>query len=202
MPEIQILSANTSYPPVDVIGTAASLQVADHEMGGAHEYAHFYDNPVFWVAVSFILVVCLLFKPLSKFAKNALQARVDRIIKNINDAANLKDDAQKLLADYERKFLNVDDEVQAILLKSQKEIEDFKQESLKKLEFEMKLREREVEERLNAAQHEAVQQIVVGATDVTMKTIKQILAQNLNAKNQDLLIEKSINSISKMANFK
>ena len=80
----------------------------------AHHYGAFYENPVFWVAVSFVLVVVLLARPIGKIAKQLLQNRVDGIIKRIEDAANLKDDAQKLLVEYERKFVNADAEAEAI----------------------------------------------------------------------------------------
>lgn len=164
----------------------------------AHEYAVFYENPVFWVAVSFVLVVLLLARPVGKAVKNLLQSRVDGIIKQINDAANLKDDAQRLLVDYERKFVNVDAEAHAILQKSAKEIELLKKESLEKLKLEMAIREKEAEERLKASQSEVMNEIISMTSDVTIRALKKVLAEKMNNKIQDKLIEKSINSISKL----
>lgn len=163
----------------------------------AHEYAVFYENPVFWVGLSFVLVVLFLAKPVGKIAKQMLQNRVDGIIKQINDAANLKDDAQKLLVEYERKFVNADAEANAILQKSAKEIELLKKESLEKLKAEMAIKEKETDERLKAAQSEVMSEIVNMTSDVTIKTLKTVLSEKLNDKMQDELIEKSIKSISK-----
>ena len=162
-----------------------------------HEYAVFYENPVFWVAVSFVLVVLLLARPVGKTAKQMLQNRVDGIIKSINSAVDLKDDAQKLLVDYERKFVNVDTEAAQILQKSEKEIELLKKESLERLKTEMNIKEKEAEERLKAAQDEVMSDIVNMTSDVTIKALKSVLAEKLNDKMQNKLIEKSINSISK-----
>lgn len=164
----------------------------------AHHYGAFYENPVFWVAVSFVLVVVLLARPVGKIAKQLLQNRVDAIIKRIEDAANLKDDAQKLLVEYERKFVNVDAEADAILQKSTKEIELLKKESLEKLKLEMAIKEKEAEERLKAAQDEVMNEIVSMTSNVTMEALKRVLVENLNAKMQNELIEKSINSIAKL----
>lgn len=163
----------------------------------AHHYGAFYENPVFWVAVSFVLVVALLARPVGKVVHKMLQNRVDGIIKNITDAANLKDDAQKLLVEYERKFLNADAEANAILQKSTKEIELLKKESLEKLKQDMAAKEKEAEERLRASQEEVMNEIVTMTSDVTIAALKKVLAENLNDKMQDELIEKSINSISK-----
>ena len=163
----------------------------------AHHYSVFYENPVFWVGLSFILVIVLLARPVGKVAKQMLQNRVDGIIKQINDAANLKDDAQKLLADYERKFLNADVEANEILQKSSREIELLKKESLEKLKFEMSLKEKEAEERLKASQVEVMNEIINMTSEVTIAALKNALMENLNEKMQDELIEKSINSIAK-----
>ncbi len=163
----------------------------------AHEYAVFYENPVFWVGLSFVLVVLFLAKPIGKVAKQMLQNRVDGIIKQINDAANLKDDAQKLLVEYERKFVNADAEANAILQKSAKEIELLKKESLEKLKAEMAIKEKEADERLKASQTEVMNEIVNMTSDITIKTLKTVLSEKLNDKMQDELIEKSIKSISK-----
>lgn len=164
----------------------------------AHHYGAFYENPVFWVAVSFVLVVVLLARPIGKIAKQLLQNRIDGIIKRIEDVANLKDDAQKLLVEYERKFVNADAEAEAILQKSTKEIELLKKESLEKLKLEMAIKEKEAEERLKASQAEVMNEIVSMTSNVTMEALKRVLAENLNAKMQDELIEKSINSIAKL----
>ncbi len=164
----------------------------------AHHYSVFYENPVFWVGLSFILVVVLLARPVGRIAKQMLQNRVDGIIKQINDAADLKDDAQKLLADYERKFLNADVEADEILQKSSREIELLKKESLEKLKFEMSLKEKEAEERLKASQVEVMNEIVNMTSEVTIAALKNALTENLNEKMQDELIEKSINSIAKL----
>lgn len=164
----------------------------------AHHYAVFYENPVFWVAVSFVLVVVLLARPIGKMAKQLLQKRVDGIIKRIEDAANLKDDAQKLLVEYERKFVNADAEANAILQKSTKEIELLKKESLEKLKQDMAAKEKEAEERLKASQSEVMNEIVTMTSDVTIAALKKVFSEKLNQKMQDELIEKSINSIAKM----
>ena len=191
---LKLVAVNT----LNNFSTNPAVELFSEDVAPAHHYAHFYDNPVFWVAVSFLLVVALLAKPIFKISKQLLQKRVDGIIKQIDDAAHLKDDAQKLLAEYERKFINVDSEVNQILQKSAREVELFKKESLGKLKSEMAIKEKEAEERLKSAQNSAVSHIVNMTSDVTIAALKQVLAQKLNAEMQNKLIENSINSISKL----
>lgn len=168
----------------------------------AHENAMhevFYQNPEFWVAVSFVLVVALLAYPISKMIKNMLQKRVDAIVKEISDAANLKDDAQRLLVEYERKFVNADLEAMEIIKKSQKEINALKKESLDKLNNEIKLKEKEADERLNATKLKAQNELIEITTDTTINALKKIIQNSLNAKTQDKLIDQSIAEIEKIS---
>ena len=107
-------------------------------------------------------------------------------------------EAQKLLADYEKKFLNADKEAQAILNKSQKEIEYLKKENLAKLEEEMKIKEKEAEDRITASKEKAAREISDLTSELTIKTVKAAIVKNLDAKTQNKLIDDSISLITRL----
>ena len=158
----------------------------------------FYQSAEFWVGVAFVLVVVLLAKPIGGLVKSMLNKRIDGIAKRIQDAARLRDDAQKLLADYEKKFLNADKEAEAILAKSQREIEYFKKENLSKLEAEMKLKEKDAEDRIKAAKEKAAKEISDLTSELTIQTVKTAIMKKLDTKTQDKLIDDSISLITKL----
>ena len=70
----------------------------------------FYYSEEFWVSVAFVLVVVGLFIPVSKKVVSLLQNRINRIKKELQDAENLKLEAQELYAKYERSLMHIDDE--------------------------------------------------------------------------------------------
>ena len=158
----------------------------------------FYQSAEFWVGVAFVLVVLLLAGPIGRLVRSMLNKRIDSITKRIHDAAELRDEAQKLLADYEKKFLNADKEAQAILNKSQKEIEYFKKENLAKLEEEMKIKEKEAEDRITASKEKAAREISDLTSELTIKTVKAAIVKNLDAKTQNKLIDDSISLITRL----
>ena len=164
-----------------------------------HGQEAFYEHPTFWVGVSFVLVILVLGRPIGKAVKSLLQKRVDGIIKRITDAANLKDDAQKLLVEYERKFVNAEVEANEILLKNKREVELLRKESLDKLKNEMAVKEKEAEDRLKAAQGEAMAEIANLSAEMTIKAVKDAIANKLDSAAQDELID---NSIKMIANLK
>ena len=179
----------------------AVMQAADDVSGiieNTAEQLHgheeiFYQSAEFWVGVAFVLVVLLLAGPVGRLVRSMLNKRIDNITKRIHDAAELRDEAQKLLADYEKKFLNADKEAQAILNKSQKEIEYLKKENLAKLEEEMKIKEKEAEDRITASKEKAAREISDLTSELTIKTVK-----NLDAKTQNKLIDDSISLITRL----
>ena len=184
----------------------AVMQAADDVSGiieNTAEQLHgheeiFYQSAEFWVGVAFVLVVLLLAGPIGRLVRSMLNKRIDNITKRIHDAAELRDEAQKLLADYEKKFLNADKEAQAILNKSQKEIEYFKKENLAKLEEEMKIKEKEAEARITASKEKAAREISDLTSELTIKTVKAAIVKNLDAKTQNKLIDDSISLITRL----
>lgn len=184
----------------------AVMQAADDVSGiieNTAEQLHgheeiFYQSAEFWVGVAFVLVVLLLAGPIGRLVRSMLNKRIDSITKRIHDAAELRDEAQKLLADYEKKFLNADKEAQAILNKSQKEIEYFKKENLAKLEEEMKIKEKEAEDRITASKETAAREISDLTSELTIKTVKAAIVKNLDAKTQNKLIDDSISLITRL----
>lgn len=184
----------------------AVMQAADDVSGiieNTAEQLHgheeiFYQSAEFWVGVAFVLVVLLLAGPVGRLVRSMLNKRIDNITKRIHDAAELRDEAQKLLADYEKKFLNADKEAQAILNKSKKEIEYLKKENLAKLEEEMKIKEKEAEDRITASKEKAAREISDLTSELTIKTVKAAIVKNLDAKTQNKLIDDSISLITRL----
>ena len=172
------------------------IETTAHDLHGQEA---FYEHPTFWVGVSFVLVILVLGRPIGKAVKSLLQKRVDGTIKRITDAANLKDDAQKLLVEYERKFVNAEVEANEILLKNKREVELLRKESLDKLKNEMAVKEKEAEDRLKAAQGEAMAEIANLSAEMTIKAVKDAIANKLDSAAQDELID---NSIKMIANLK
>lgn len=178
---------NAAETVADVIETTAQ------EIGGHEEV--FYQSAEFWVAMSFVLVVVGLARPIGKVLHSLLQKRGENIAERISSAATLKEDAQKLLAQYEKKYREAEQEAQEILSRSEKEINFFKKESMSKLEAEMANKECDAKARIAAAQDKAVKEISAMTSEVTIKAVKDVLRRQLTEKEIDRLIDESIDII-------
>ncbi len=179
---------NAAGSVADVIETTA------HELSGHGEV--FYQSAEFWVAMSFVLVVVGLARPIGKIMYSLLKKRGETIANRISEAATLKEDAQKLLAQYEKKYREAEQEAQEILNRSEKEINFMKKENMAKLEKDMAMKEKDAKERIAAAQDKAVQEISSMAAALTIRVVKKVLTDGLTEKEQDKLIDESIDRIA------
>jgi F-type H+-transporting ATPase subunit b len=158
----------------------------------------FYQSPEFWVGMAFVLVVAALAKPISKLVKSALNKRQENIIKRINDAENLRNEAQLLLAQYERKFLNAKDEAQEILDKSNSEIKNLTEYKLQKMEEELASKQNDVDKLINTAIEKTRTEINTLASTKAINIAKSYIIQNIDYKQHEKLIDTSIDNILKV----
>lgn len=175
---------------------AQVVESVEHQISG-HGGA-FYENPEFWVAMAFVLVVLALSRPIARLLGELLNRRIEAIADRITEAQKLNEDAQKLLSEYEKKYLNAEKEARNILRRSEKEIELLKEERLKKLEADMEMRQKEAEQRIEATQEAAVKEIMALTSEAAVRALKEVLARDLTKKEQDRLIEASIAEIAKL----
>lgn len=158
----------------------------------------FYLDVEFWVAIAFILVVIVLAKPIFSYIKSSLQNRVKNVISQIEEAIKLRDDTQKLLADYERKFINTDKEVKQIFENSQKNIENYKKNELKKLDADLLKRENDVKKRINLAVQNAKNEINDSASILSVNIAKKAINNFIQNSDKSSLIDDAIADLDKI----
>lgn len=179
-------------------GVAAEIQTLDEAADFvSHPDEPFYLEAEFWVGMAFVLVVVFLARPVAKALKNLLAKHRDGVILQISQAEKLRDDAQVLLSQYERQFLNAKNEAQAILDKSNKEIELLKENTLTKLENDLNARRKEVENKITAETEKYHKEIneLIGVKTVAL--VKEKLAAVLDNDTHTKLIDNSIEKILK-----
>lgn len=197
LPKQEIIDA-TQDAVLNAVGSVASvIETKAQELSG-HEAEPFYQSAEFWVAVSFVLAVAALLRPVGKIVRKMLRKRSNLIAKRIEDAANVHAEAQKMLADYEKKYRQAKSEANEILNRAEREISLLKKDKLSKLESDMSNREREAKARIAATQDEAVQEITDKTAELTIRAVKEVLRQKLDDAGQDRLIDNSISLLAKI----
>lgn len=162
----------------------------------AHQEA-FYLSAEFWVGVAFVLVIFVIYKPAFNAIKSILNNRINNIKNDFQEAEELKLEAQSLYADYERKLLNVEAEINKIIAEENLLIEENKEQKIKDLNSKLRQKQNEVDGKLDLAYEKASKEINGLLIDKSIEIIYTLVKSKLTKTNYTKLIDKSISNIDK-----
>ena len=80
-------------------------------------------DETFWVALAFVIFVAAVYKPVSRKMADALDSRAQKINLELDEAVRLREEAQALLAGYERRQNEALEEAEDILAHAHEEAE-------------------------------------------------------------------------------
>ena len=139
-------------------------------------------------------------KPLYSIIKNSLQNRIQRVVDDINEATELRDDAQKLLADYERKFVNVDNEIAQIIDIADKNLQNIKKAELSKLENNLRTKKAEAERRMAENIEKARYEVNLSASKISVEIAKKAINNYIEKADKSALIDEAIVELDNLIN--
>ena len=153
-------------------------------------------TPEFWVLVSFVLFIGLLvYLKVPGKVGTLLDERADRIAKELDEARKLREEAQGLLADYERRRRDADKEAEAIIAQAREEAEIFATETRQKLGETIERRGRMAEEKIAQAEAYAIKEVQAAAADIAIAAATRIIMQEVQGAKADQLVDDSIASL-------
>jgi F-type H+-transporting ATPase subunit b len=148
----------------------------------------------FWVAVSFFIFIgVLVYLGIHKKVVSALDARAFRISKELEEARRLREEAEKLLADYRRKLGDVVTEVDNIIALAAKQAETLAEETRQSLKEHVDRRIKLAEERIARAEMEAVRELRNDAVDVA--AAQNLIAAKLTPDRAKKLVSESTKAL-------
>ena len=151
------------------------------------------QEPEFWVAVAFVLFLgVLVYAGVHKTMIDALDRRSDRIKAELDEARRLRDEAGKLLADYQRKQREAEREAEAIIAEAKAEAERVAAEARGKMEEFVARRTKLAESKIGQAEAQALADVRAAAADAAVAAAEKILRDTAKGKVADDLIARGI----------
>jgi len=151
--------------------------------------------PETWVAVAFIILVVLAWKPTQRALVSSLDARAARIERELTEATRLREEAQALLAQYQRKHRDAMSEADAILAQAKSEADRLSQQAARDLSAMLKRREELALQRIAQAEQQAAADVRAAAVDVAIAATGKLLAERLDGAKGDALIDQAIREL-------
>ncbi|MBN34448.1 MAG: F0F1 ATP synthase subunit B [Rhodospirillaceae bacterium] len=156
-----------------------------------------FADPTFWVAVSFFLAIAIVWKPLSKMILGGLDGRSEKIANELDEARRLREEAQELLASYERKQLEAEKEAEAIVARAREEAERLSRRAAEELEHQVSRRRQMALDRIGQAEQDAVRDVRSAAVDLALKATRKLLDDKIGDTEQARLVDDAIGEIGK-----
>ena len=161
----------------------------------------FIYEPEFWVAVSFFIFIgVLVYFGVHMKVASALDARALLISKELEEARRLREEAEKVLADYQRKLGDVVTEVDNITALATTEAKTLAAETRQSLKEYFDRRIKLAEEKIARAEMEAVRELRSDAVDAAIAAAQNLIAAKLTPDRAKKLVSESIKALKSKLN--
>jgi len=153
-------------------------------------------DPIFWVMIAFVgFIALLIYYRVPGMIGKALDARAAAIRSELDEARRLRDEAKALLADYQRKSLQAEEETKTILEQAKREGEALATETRKNLQESVERRTKLAEEKIERAEAQALSDVRTAAVESAIAAAEKILKSRVTGTTADALVENSIRDL-------
>lgn len=151
------------------------------------------SHATFWVAVAFCLFMAgAVYFGVFKKVLAMLDDKTAAIGKELDDARALKEEAQTLLASYQRKHKEAEDEAREIVAQATREAENLAKEAAAALDEQIERRTAMAEQKIASAESQALNEVRGIAADVAIAAAGKVIAEQVKGAKADELISKGI----------
>ena len=150
----------------------------------------------FWVAVSFVgFLAILVYYKIPALVAKALDDRAAAIRKELDEARRLREEAQSLLNDYQKKHRNAGREAEAITEQARRDAEAYAKETRAALAETLERRTRQAEEKIARAEAQAVDDVRAAAVDTALAAAERILREKAAGAAGAALVDEGIRNL-------
>ena len=158
---------------------------------------HILENPHTWVYVGFVLFVVLAGPKIWRALAQMLDRRALKIKSDLDEAQKLKDEAQALLAEYQRKQRDAMREAEEIIATAKGLAQRQIKEAGTKLEENLARREKASLEKIAQAEAQALAEVRREAVDVATAAAARVIRAQIDGVRGSALIDQAIAEVEK-----
>jgi len=160
-----------------------------------------YLNPTFWVLVCVLsFLALLLWKGAFKAMGKALDDRAENIEKQLDEARRLREEAQALLANYQRKQKEAEEQAEEIVAQARKDAEAIAARSRAELKERLDRRASQAEAKIANAEAKALAEVRAKAAELAISGAENILKGNMKAADHTSMVKDGIAGLGKALN--
>jgi len=150
-----------------------------------------FEDPKFWLLVSFVLFVILMIKPFKSMLIGGLDQKIEEIKSNINSSLKSFSDAETKLKEAKKQTADLDNKIQELLNSAKSQAETISKNIVDKTAQAISSKEKNSLERIKQIEISAIQSIKNQASIELNNMITNYLS-NLSDSDRNKVLEKSV----------
>jgi|TARA_B100001142_G_C14063130_1_gene550436 F-type H+-transporting ATPase subunit b len=153
------------------------------------------ESANFWILIAFATFAGVFGRKAWAATKKTLDTRSEKIRIELDEAQRLREEAQNVLAEYERKRQEAEAEAQRMVEQARLEAERQAADAKLALEQTMRQREATAMQRITQAESEALREVRNAAANLAIEAASRLIKENLSETKSDELIDQSIQAL-------
>lgn len=152
-------------------------------------------NPEFGVFIAFIIGIGYLVRQAGPMVTGALDQRALRIKADLDEAQRLREEAERTLAEFQRKQRDALSEADEIVARARAEAERAAERGERELEASLERRRRMAVEKIALEEAKAIAEVRAVAVEIAISAVRRALADALDPRRRALLLDEAIASL-------
>ena len=148
-------------------------------LAGSFDLLSVHPGLVFWTVITFLTVLLLLWLFAWKPLIRALDSRNDKIENDLRESQHLREEAEKLLKEYEEKIENSRKEARLFMEQSKKDAISLKEKILQKAEAEAKELRAKTKKEIEQAKEAVISEVRNSIVDASILLLSKILKEDV-----------------------
>jgi F-type H+-transporting ATPase subunit b len=158
-------------------------------------------DATFWALIALIIFLgIVVYMKVPGMIGKSLDERASRIRDELDEARRLREEAQQLLAEYQRKRKEAEQEAAEIVAAAKREAGQLVEEARERTEEYVARRTGLAEQKIAQAEREAVNEVRASAVDLAVEAARTLIADKLDAKTGADLFKASLQQVKSRLN--
>jgi len=159
------------------------------------------NSPTIWVFFAVVLFLLVLaYFGIHKKIGGALDARADKIRTELDEAKSLREEAQALLASYQRKQKEAEEQAEGIVKQARHDAEVMAANARKDLAERLERRAAQAEAKIASAEAKAMADVKAKAADLALEAAEKLIRTGKSSTNHAQLVKDGIAQMGKTLN--
>lgn len=154
-----------------------------------------------YVTLAFLIVIAIAVAVgVPKIIGGFFRSRAENVRTQLDEARSLREEAQKMLADFQKRQREAEEEAEGIIEQAKKDAKIMSEDARQKMDEQIARRRKAAEERIARAEAQAIAEVRGKAADLAVAAASTIIADRVDAKAQGALIDKAIADVGTRLN--